>query len=167
MERDGHVIAEPSVNVQADTITEFLNANISPTSTLITDGYASCGFMRYHVKEHLTVDHSIQYVDGIKHTNTIEGFWSLLKRAWFGTYHHYTRKWAIAYVVEACFKYNMRRVYGPVRGLPQGRRQGTGVGVVPQFDLGFLAAIELAYRCQSRTTVAFSKFPYRLYQYDS
>ena len=113
VERDGYVIAEPSVNVQADTITEFLNMNISPTSTLITDRYASYGFMRYHVKEHLTVDHSIQYVDGIKHTNTIEGFWSLLKRAWFGTHHHYTRQWAIAYVVEACFKYNMRRVTDP------------------------------------------------------
>ena len=55
---------------------------------------------------HITIDHSKQYSDGLAHTNTIEGFWSLLKRAWYGQYHHYTKLHAIAYIVEACFKYN-------------------------------------------------------------
>ena len=31
-----------------------------------------------------------------------------LKRAWYGTHHHYTKGFALAYVVEACFKYNNR-----------------------------------------------------------
>jgi hypothetical protein len=42
------------------------------------------------------------------HTNTIEGFWSLLKRAWYGVHHHYSKKYASLYVAEACWKYNHR-----------------------------------------------------------
>ena len=52
----------------------------------------------------------MQYVDGLVHTNTIEGFWSLLRRAWFGQHHHYSVKHALSYVIEACYKYNIRRL---------------------------------------------------------
>ena len=62
---------------------------------------------------HATVDHSVQYVDGITHTNTIEGFWALLKRAWYGQHHHYSKRHTFAYVIEACFKYNVRKVTDP------------------------------------------------------
>lgn len=58
---------------------------------------------------HTTIDHSVQYVDGLIHTNTIEGFWSLLKRAWYGTHHHYSNSFALAYTIEACYKYNIRK----------------------------------------------------------
>ena len=63
----------------------------------------------------LTVDHQSAYVheDGITHTNTIEGFWSILKRAWYGSHHHYTFIHTWAYVAEACFNYNMRRSNDP------------------------------------------------------
>ena len=57
---------------------------------------------------HATIQHTFQYVDGLIHTNTIEGFWSLLKRAWYGSPHHYSRKHAGAYVAGACFKYSTR-----------------------------------------------------------
>ena len=111
LERDGRVIAEPVDNVQTPTVMEFLNANVHSGSTLVTDQYASYRFMRHYMAEHVVVNHMEHYVDetGFGHTNTIEGFWSLLKRAWFGQHHHYTRKWAPAYVVEACYKYNMRK----------------------------------------------------------
>ena len=48
------------------------------------------------------------YSDGATHTNTIEGFWSLLKRAWFGSHHHYGKRLMPLYVAEACWKYNHR-----------------------------------------------------------
>ena len=54
------------------------------------------------------IDHSVRYADGLIHTNTFEGFWSLLKRAWYGTHHRYTKAFAFAYAVEACYKYNLR-----------------------------------------------------------
>jgi len=57
---------------------------------------------------HARVKHAVQYVDGLVHTNTIEGFWGLLKRAWYGQHHHYSVEFSSAYVVEACYKYNTR-----------------------------------------------------------
>lgn len=66
------------------------------------------------VLKHDVVHHAkYQYVDEEDptiHTNTIEGFWSLLKRAWHGTHHHYSKKNAPLYVAEACYKYNNRGV---------------------------------------------------------
>ena len=58
--------------------------------------------------DHYTVKHKEWYVDGWKHTNTIEGFWSLLKRAWHGTHHHWSLKFANLYIQETCWKWNHR-----------------------------------------------------------
>ena len=57
---------------------------------------------------HAIINHSVHYADGETHTNTIEGFWGLLKRAWFGSHHKYTRKHAESDIHEACYKYNAR-----------------------------------------------------------
>ena len=46
-----------------------------------------------------------EYVNGDIHTNTIEGFFSLLKRAYNGTHHSYSLKWLPMYLKETCYKY--------------------------------------------------------------
>ena len=51
----------------------------------------------------------VAYADGDTHTNTIEGFWSLLKRAWYGSHHHYSRGLTPLFVAEAAWKYNHRK----------------------------------------------------------
>jgi hypothetical protein len=50
------------------------------------------------------------YVDGIIHTNTIEGFWSQFKKGTIATYHRMTRKHLNKYVQEFAFKYNYRHL---------------------------------------------------------
>ena len=108
VERGGRVVAQPSLRVNAAALTEFLNRNIdADSSLLVTDQFPGYRRMRQSIK-HVTVDHSKQYVDGMVHTNTIEGFWALLKRAWYGSHHWYSDAYAVAYTVEACFKYNIR-----------------------------------------------------------
>lgn len=58
-------------------------------------------------KEH--VCHSAkEYARGNVHTNSIEGFWSLVKRAHYGQHHYYTKKYTDLYIGEAVFKYNKR-----------------------------------------------------------
>ena len=63
--------------------------------------------------QHSKVNHgSGQYVVGVAHTNTIESFWSLLKRGIIGQYHHVTARYLDAYVDEFCFRYNRRKDEG-------------------------------------------------------
>ena len=50
-----------------------------------------------------------EFVRNGLHTNTIEGFWSLLKRAWYGSHHHYTRQFTPLFVAETAYKYNARK----------------------------------------------------------
>ena len=76
-------------------------------SVLVTDEYSGYNRMNEWVT-HFTINHAMAYAQGMIHTNTIEGFWSLVKRAIFGQHHHYSKHHAAAYIIEACYKYNNR-----------------------------------------------------------
>ena len=51
-----------------------------------------------------------QYVDGAGHTNTVEGFFSLLKHGVIGTFHHVSKGHLGRYVSEFEFRYNARNL---------------------------------------------------------
>jgi len=69
----------------------------------IGTGYPKRGY------RHLSVNHARgQYVYGAVHTNTIEGFWSILKRGVMGSYHRVSAKYLPLYVAEFQFRYNNR-----------------------------------------------------------
>ena len=53
-----------------------------------------------------TINHAVAYAERLVHTSIIDGFWSLIKRAIFGQQHHYSKSHAVAYIIEACYKYN-------------------------------------------------------------
>ena len=96
-------------NLTGRAIVRFLKETVDPLGTLlITDEYRSYGPARRHY-QHAVINHSVAYVDGETHTNTIEGFWALLKRAWYGQHHHYSKHWMPLFVAEAAWKYNHRR----------------------------------------------------------
>jgi hypothetical protein len=62
---------------------------------------------------HQTVNHSIgEYVRGEVHTNTIEGYFSVLKRGIMGTYHHVSPRHLKRYLAEFDFRYNERMALG-------------------------------------------------------
>ena len=61
------------------------------------------------MKEHKRINHSSKiYVMGDVHTNTIEGFWSLVKRGIGGVYHQVSQKYLQNYLNEYAFRYNRR-----------------------------------------------------------
>ena len=118
VERGGKVVARPSEKTDTFALTEFITSNVEQDALLITDNYPAYNRLGRMMRR-AVIDHSVQYVDGWVHTNTIEGFWALLKRAWYGSHHHYSRTWAIAYAVEACYKYNSRHVKDSFSGFLQ------------------------------------------------
>lgn len=76
-------------------------------TTLMTDEYG--GYLRMsQIVDHKTISHKVWYVDGDVHTNTIEGFWALLKRGIVGQYHKVSVGYLPKYLDEFTFRYNHR-----------------------------------------------------------
>ena len=73
----------------------------------MTDEHAGYGGMG-KLLDHSVIPHGDTYVIGDIHTNTIEGFWSIVKRAMMGQFHHVTKRYLQLYVDEACYRYNLR-----------------------------------------------------------
>ncbi|TCD00643.1 IS1595 family transposase [Erythrobacteraceae bacterium CFH 75059] len=110
VERGGRVVARMATEgVSAKALSKFIRATVQPFGTLaITDEWG--GYSRLcDTMQHAVVRHRRQYADGIVHTNTIEGFWALVKRAWYGTHHRYSRRYMPLFIGEACWKYNNRK----------------------------------------------------------
>ena len=81
VERGGEVVAKVASDLTGRGILRFLRQSVDITdSDLITDEYGAYRAVR-SVMPHYTIPHSERFADGNIHTNTIEGFWSLLKRA--------------------------------------------------------------------------------------
>ena len=109
VERGGKVKAQVADDLTGKGVLKFIRRNVkSGSSRLITDEYQACNAVRSTIK-HDVIKHKERNVDGSIRTNTIEGFWSLLKRAWYGRHHHYRMQFLQLYVAEACWKYNNRK----------------------------------------------------------
>lgn len=110
-ERDGRVSARavPKDRMKARHMRAFVRDNVdTDAAQLITDEYK--GYLGMSkVLPHAVIKHSDWYVDGDIHTNTIEGFWALLKRGMFGQFHSVSRKHLQRYVDEFCYRYNLRK----------------------------------------------------------
>ena len=108
VERGGKVAARMSTELTGKAILAFVQGVVNmEASELMTDEYRAYLTLGSKMK-HRIINHQEQFVDGDVHTNTIEGFWSLLKKAWYGSHHHYSVEFTPLYVAEACYKYNYR-----------------------------------------------------------
>ena len=104
--RGGKVVAELVENVKGSTIAEFIKKFVkTDDAELYTDQYKGYNYIGKEMK-HETMNRSQKWEpDGI-HTNTMEGFGSFVKRAWYGSHHHYSTGYTPLYLAEACYKYN-------------------------------------------------------------
>lgn len=109
VERQGKLNARTVENVQEETLTAEIIKNVKETANLYTDewlGYRNIS----KIYKHSIVNHNArEYVNGEAYTNTIEGFWSLLKRGIYGIYHFTTKKHLQKYIDEFVFRYNTRK----------------------------------------------------------
>ena len=105
-ERGGKVKAMMIPNTGAGELHNFIKTNVVPGSTLYTDDHRSyLGLKDYN---HQSVNHSLgEYVRGKAHTNGIESFWAMLKRGYYGTFHHFSWKHLPRYLAEFQTRWNM------------------------------------------------------------
>lgn len=110
VERGGRVVAKAVSNVTAGRVLEFILTRADTKDSILTTDESNVykGVERFIKRR--SVNHSEMYVDGEIHANTLEGFWTLLKRAWYGLHHKYEVKFMPLYVAEACWKYNHRKM---------------------------------------------------------
>ena len=102
------VVAQVIERTDKATLQGFVDDHASPDATLYTDdatAYKGSG------REHETVRHSLaEYVRGIVHTNGVESFWSMLKRAHKGVYHKMSEKHLQRYVSQFAGRQNVREM---------------------------------------------------------
>lgn len=107
---DGKVYVEPIPKASKWILHGVINSLVPKGTTVVTDGwYGYKGLSENYV--HKVVDHHRgEYVKGGYHTNSIEGFWSQLKRGIIGIYHLVTRKHLELYCDEFAYRYNTRNL---------------------------------------------------------
>ncbi len=109
VERGGRVVARVAPDVKKTTLHRMAKEYVLPKSTIFTDDYVSYDGLELQGYAHKRIRHSQKvYVVGNVHTNTIEGFWSTLKRGLGGVYHNVSAKYLQDYLNEYSFRYNRR-----------------------------------------------------------
>ena len=95
-------------NTDAKTLQKFVVDSAADGATVYTDDAAAYKGMPF---DHASVRHSVgEYVDGMAHTNGIESFWSMLKRAHKGVYHKISAKHLQRYVDEFAGRHGVREL---------------------------------------------------------
>lgn len=113
--RRGDVVLKVSKRLTGSALLQMLRENVKlqPSTKVMTDDYR--GYMKFDdVVKHFVVNHSKgEYVskdDKIIHTNTVEGFFSILKRSIKGNYIAISRMYLPMYLAQTQFIYNHRRI---------------------------------------------------------
>ena len=108
LERDGK--AKLTV-IGKDTFKDVIRNNVDNSALLVTDTHTAYQGLISEYAGHATVNHSqMEFRNGIAYTNTVEGFFSHLKRSIFGIYHHCSPKHLHFYCTETAYRYNTRKI---------------------------------------------------------
>ena len=100
------ITARTVENTEGPTLRGFVAEHTAPGTKVYTDESSSYHGMAF---DHEAVNHSTgEYVRGMAHTNGIESFWSMLKRGYQGTFHHFSEKHLDRYVNEFAGRHNDR-----------------------------------------------------------
>ena len=109
VERDGSARSFHVANVSGPTLGRVIREHVDPSARLMTDEWKSYKKVGKKMADHQTVAHSFgEYVRGDAYTNTVEGYFAILKRGVDGIYHHVSRAHLHRYLGEFDFRYNRR-----------------------------------------------------------
>ena len=121
----GKVRTEVVTNRRKHGLQPIIREHVAPGSEINTDALKSYEGLNEYT--HKVIDHAEAYVDGTVHTNKLENFWSLLKRAIKGTYVSCEPFHLFRYLDEQSFRYNERHAtdaerFGKVLDCISGKR---------------------------------------------
>jgi len=109
VERGGPIVTRVVPNVKRSTLLPEIKEMVAEGTTVHTDALHSYKALKDHGYAHQFVNHNVgEYVRADCHVQTIEGFWSQLKRAINGTHIHVSGKHLWKYAKEAEFRFNRR-----------------------------------------------------------
>lgn len=123
LQRNGDVRSFHVHRVTADNLVSTLKKNVTDDATVVTDGYSAYRILKYRFKRHEVINHkereySREAKDGMRvHTNTVEGYFGLLKRGLNGIYHQVGSQHLHRYLAEFDFRYNARTISDEERTL--------------------------------------------------
>ena len=110
IERDGKVALKYVSGETTSNMVDFVKTHVPKDSTNYSDEAAAYKQLKKTYK-HDNVKHSLSiYVEGQVHTNTIENFWSVLKRGLYGVYHQVSDKHISRYLDEYAARFNNRKL---------------------------------------------------------
>jgi hypothetical protein len=113
VERGG---AARSFHAEERTIKELsaiMHGNIARETRLMTDEWTAYRSIGFWFAGHETVKHSAnEYVRGLAHTNSVEGYYSIFKRGMKGVYQHCSERHLHRYLYEFDFRYSNRIALG-------------------------------------------------------
>jgi transposase-like protein len=107
---DGHSAVRTQIveNIRTKTLDDEVRRHVAPGSEVYTDALASYRHLGSEYV-HKVIDHAEAYAKGKIHTNGLENFWSLLKRAIKGTYVNVEPFHLFRYLDEQAFRFNARK----------------------------------------------------------
>jgi transposase len=119
VERKGRVVTRVLPDASKESILPVVGEVLPPKTMIYSDESATLALVRWmgQSHKHATVNHSQTYVNGYAHTNTIDGFWSLVKRGIKGVYYQVGVEYLQSYLNEYAFRYNRRKVMRPMFSL--------------------------------------------------
>lgn len=113
VERGGKVRSFHVPNVTAQNLRPIVGRYVSAQSQLMTDEHPIYTGIGWNFAGHGTIVHGKgEYVRGEVHTNTVKGYFSILKRGIFGTYQHVSEAHLKRYLAEFDFRYSHRAKLG-------------------------------------------------------
>lgn len=110
LQKNGKMIAYVVSEARGEILKPIILESIEPSSTIVTDNFGGYYGLDKFFDKHVIINHAKnEYVLGNFHTNSIEGFWSQLKRMIKGTHIKVSRKHFQKYIDEAVFRYEHRK----------------------------------------------------------
>lgn len=111
VQRDGTVRSKHVQMLTANELKGYIRENVDKDCEIMTDDFKSYKGLDKEFKKHNIIKHSKrEYVKGNIHTNTVEGFFGLLKRGVKGSFHHVSGEHLHRYLAEFDFRWNRRKV---------------------------------------------------------